>query len=183
MSHLVSSKDTAEVYFPKVLVRKMMRKRTRFGRGLISARMNAVENTGKFFLLYYNVYIIVIFSIFREINYKNAVEQYRRERPKMQQQFSDLKRQLTSISEAEWAAIPEVGDARNRSKRNPRTDQFVIYLSYKIEKKQHKMYKYNFVSNFQSFFSIDFSTCNFCFHLKVEQNVAQFHVVNAVSCN
>lgn len=52
-----------------------------------------------------------------------AVEQYRRERPKIQQQFSDLKRQLTTLTEEEWAAIPEVGDARNRSKRNPRTEQ------------------------------------------------------------
>lgn len=58
----------------------------------------------------------------REQKYKEDVEAYRRERPKIQQQFSDLKRQLAEVKEEEWAAIPEVGDARNKSKRNPRQE-------------------------------------------------------------
>jgi len=45
------------------------------------------------------------------------VEKYRQERPKIQQQFSDLRRELQGVSESEWAAIPEVGDARNRKQR------------------------------------------------------------------
>lgn len=45
-------------------------------------------------------------------------------RPKIQQQFSDLKRELKSVSEDEWASIPEVGDARNRKQRNPRAEKF-----------------------------------------------------------
>lgn len=45
-------------------------------------------------------------------------------RPKIQQQFSDLKRELKSVSEDEWSAIPEVGDARNRKQRNPRAEKF-----------------------------------------------------------
>lgn len=45
-------------------------------------------------------------------------------RPKIQQQFSDLKRELKMVSEDEWAAIPEVGDARNRKQRNPRAEKF-----------------------------------------------------------
>lgn len=45
-------------------------------------------------------------------------------RPKIQQQFSDLKRELKQVSEDEWAAIPEVGDARNRKQRNPRAEKF-----------------------------------------------------------
>ncbi|TMS39247.1 hypothetical protein L596_005802 [Steinernema carpocapsae] len=49
---------------------------------------------------------------YRERKYKNAVETYRKERPKIQQQFSDLKRQLADVSESDWASIPEVGDAR-----------------------------------------------------------------------
>lgn len=28
------------------------------------------------------------------------------------------------VSEDEWAAIPEVGDARNRKQRNPRAEKF-----------------------------------------------------------
>ena len=47
---------------------------------------------------------------------------YRRERPKIQQQFSDLRRQLADVKEEEWAAIPEVGDARNKAKRNGRAE-------------------------------------------------------------
>ncbi|KAK0403909.1 hypothetical protein QR680_017187 [Steinernema hermaphroditum] len=61
---------------------------------------------------------------YRERKYKDAVELYRRERPKIQQQFSDLKRSLADVSEAEWAAIPEVGDARNKAKRNVRAEKF-----------------------------------------------------------
>lgn len=40
------------------------------------------------------------------------LEKYRQERPKIQQQFSDLRRALSSVSEDEWLSIPEVGDAR-----------------------------------------------------------------------
>ncbi|GMT32217.1 hypothetical protein PFISCL1PPCAC_23514, partial [Pristionchus fissidentatus] len=60
----------------------------------------------------------------REKKYKEAIEKYRKERPKIQQEFSDLKRQLSNVSEDEWAAIPEVGDARNKAKRNARTEKF-----------------------------------------------------------
>lgn len=45
-------------------------------------------------------------------------------RPKIQQQFSDLKRSLSSVSLEEWSSIPEVGDSRNRKQRNPRAEKF-----------------------------------------------------------
>uniref|UniRef100_A0A915M987 Pre-mRNA-processing factor 6 n=1 Tax=Meloidogyne javanica TaxID=6303 RepID=A0A915M987_MELJA len=61
---------------------------------------------------------------YRERKYKEAVENYRKERPKIQQQFSDLRRQLATVKEEEWASIPEVGDSRNRAKRNPRIETF-----------------------------------------------------------
>ena len=48
---------------------------------------------------------------------------FRQERPKIQQQFSDLKRKLSSISDDEWLSIPEVGDARNKKQRNPRAEK------------------------------------------------------------
>ena len=54
---------------------------------------------------------------YREEREKREVEKYRQERPKIQQQFSDLKRELATVSEADWGSIPEVGDARNRKQR------------------------------------------------------------------
>ena len=51
---------------------------------------------------------------YREEREKREVEKYRQERPKIQQQFSDLRRDLATVTEDDWAAIPEVGDARNR---------------------------------------------------------------------
>ncbi|VDQ10505.1 unnamed protein product [Trichobilharzia regenti] len=56
--------------------------------------------------------------------YGEEIEKYRRERPKIQQQFMDLKRDLASVSESEWNALPEVGDARNKRQRNPRYERF-----------------------------------------------------------
>lgn len=59
----------------------------------------------------------------REKLFKEEVEKYRQERPKIQQQFSDLKRKLNEVSYEEWATIPEVGDARNKRQRNPRAEK------------------------------------------------------------
>uniref|UniRef100_A0A7E4V8M9 Pre-mRNA-processing factor 6 n=1 Tax=Panagrellus redivivus TaxID=6233 RepID=A0A7E4V8M9_PANRE len=60
----------------------------------------------------------------REVKYKADVEKLLREQPKIQQMFSDLRRPLSTVSEEEWASIPEVGDARNKAKRNPRGEKF-----------------------------------------------------------
>jgi len=46
----------------------------------------------------------------REEREREELERYRRERPKIQQQFADLKRDLGTVSEDEWAAIPDIGD-------------------------------------------------------------------------
>ncbi|GLH16055.1 Protein crooked neck [Gryllus bimaculatus] len=61
---------------------------------------------------------------YREKRLKEELERYRQERPKIQQQFSDLKRGLVTVTEDEWRSVPEVGDARNRKMRNPRTEKF-----------------------------------------------------------
>lgn len=61
---------------------------------------------------------------YREKRLKEELEKYRQERPKIQQQFSDLKRGLISVTEEEWQSIPEVGDARNKKTRNPRAERF-----------------------------------------------------------
>ncbi|EDV20469.1 uncharacterized protein TRIADDRAFT_51004 [Trichoplax adhaerens] len=60
----------------------------------------------------------------REKRFKEEIEKYRQERPKIQQQFSDLRRELASVSEDAWRSIPEVGDIRNKKQRNPRTEKF-----------------------------------------------------------
>ncbi|XP_023221900.1 pre-mRNA-processing factor 6-like [Centruroides sculpturatus] len=59
-----------------------------------------------------------------EAKLKKELERYRQERPKIQQQFSDLKRDLASVTEDDWKNIPEVGDARNKRQRNPRAERF-----------------------------------------------------------
>ncbi|KAJ3069101.1 hypothetical protein HDU98_007829 [Podochytrium sp. JEL0797] len=46
----------------------------------------------------------------REAREKEELAKYRKERPKIQQQFADLKRGLAAVSQDEWAALPEVGD-------------------------------------------------------------------------
>ncbi|RWS06625.1 pre-mRNA splicing factor-like protein [Dinothrombium tinctorium] len=60
---------------------------------------------------------------YREEKHKRVLEKFRQERPKIQQQFSDLKRELASVSEQEWMNIPEVGDSRNKKQRNPRYEK------------------------------------------------------------
>lgn len=61
---------------------------------------------------------------YREKRLREELEKYRQERPKIQQQFSDLKRDLAKVSEDEWKSVPEVGDARNKKQRNPRAEKF-----------------------------------------------------------
>jgi pre-mRNA-processing factor 6 len=62
----------------------------------------------------------------RELKFQEEIKKYRQERPKIQQQFSDLKRTLSEVSDDEWLNIPEVGDARNKKQRNAsiRPDRF-----------------------------------------------------------
>lgn len=61
---------------------------------------------------------------YRENKLRRELEKYRQERPKIQQQFSDLKRDLASVSEQQWRSIPEVGDVRNKKQRNARAEKF-----------------------------------------------------------
>lgn len=59
----------------------------------------------------------------RERRFQEEVDKYRQERPKIQQQFSDLKRKLADVTAEEWMSMPEVGDARNKRQRNPRQEK------------------------------------------------------------
>jgi pre-mRNA-processing factor 6 len=57
----------------------------------------------------------------REAREKEELEKYRKERPKIQQQFADLKRGLSAVTDDEWVNLPEVGDlVRKKGKKNPR---------------------------------------------------------------
>jgi pre-mRNA-processing factor 6 len=53
----------------------------------------------------------------REAREKREREEYEAKNPKISQQFADAKRALSTITEEEWANLPEVGDLTGRNKR------------------------------------------------------------------
>ncbi|RKF54466.1 Pre-mRNA-splicing factor prp1 [Golovinomyces cichoracearum] len=54
----------------------------------------------------------------REARQKAEIEEYERNNPKIQQQFADLKRALGTVSDEDWANLPEVGDLTGKNRRN-----------------------------------------------------------------
>ena len=58
------------------------------------------------------------FDTYREARERQEREEYERNNPKIQQQFADLKRSLASVSDEDWANIPEVGDLTGKNRRN-----------------------------------------------------------------
>lgn len=50
----------------------------------------------------------------REAREKEEMEKIRAEKPKIQQQFADIKRSLATLTEDEWAAIPDASDLSRR---------------------------------------------------------------------
>jgi pre-mRNA-processing factor 6 len=57
-------------------------------------------------------------SAYREAREKAEREEYERNNPKIQQQFADLKRALSTVSDEDWANLPEVGDLTGKNRRN-----------------------------------------------------------------
>lgn len=53
----------------------------------------------------------------REAREKKEEEEYKKNNPKISEQFSDLKRDLGTVSAVEWASLPEVGDLTRKNKR------------------------------------------------------------------
>ncbi|KAL1952612.1 hypothetical protein VTO42DRAFT_4684 [Malbranchea cinnamomea] len=53
----------------------------------------------------------------REARERQEREEYERNNPKIQQQFADLKRSLATVTDEEWANIPEVGDLTGKNRR------------------------------------------------------------------
>ncbi|KAL6865625.1 U4/U6 x U5 tri-snRNP complex subunit Prp1 [Amphichorda felina] len=54
----------------------------------------------------------------REAREQAEREEYERNNPKIQQQFTDLKRALATVSDDEWANLPEVGDLTGKNRRS-----------------------------------------------------------------
>ncbi|KAI5922737.1 pre-mRNA splicing factor [Camillea tinctor] len=63
----------------------------------------------------------------REAREQAEREEYERKNPKIQQQFADLKRGLESVTEEEWAALPEVGDLTGKNRRTKQARQQRFY--------------------------------------------------------
>lgn len=61
----------------------------------------------------------------REAREAAELAKHRAERPKIQQQFADLKRGLSSVTDEEWENIPEVGNL-TRKKRKKDERSFVV---------------------------------------------------------
>ena len=58
-------------------------------------------------------------SFYREAREEAELVKHRAERPKLQQQFVDLKRGLAAVTDEEWTNIPEVGNlTRKKRKRD-----------------------------------------------------------------
>lgn len=53
----------------------------------------------------------------REAREEAELAKHRAERPKLQQQFADLKRGLAVVTDAEWENIPDVGNLTRRKRR------------------------------------------------------------------
>ncbi|KAK2762803.1 hypothetical protein FQN54_000978 [Arachnomyces sp. PD_36] len=53
----------------------------------------------------------------REAREREEREEYERNNPKIQQQFADLKRSLATVTDEDWANIPEVGDLTGKNRR------------------------------------------------------------------
>ena len=61
----------------------------------------------------------------REAREEAELAKERAARPKLQQQFADLKRGLSAVTDSEWENIPEVGNlTRKKRKRDDRS--FVV---------------------------------------------------------
>lgn len=65
--------------------------------------------------------------MYREAREKQQREEYERNNPKIQQQFADLKRALGTISDEDWASIPEVGDLTGRNRRSKQNERQRFY--------------------------------------------------------
>ena len=61
-----------------------------------------------------------LLDLFREARENEELAKHRAERPKIQQQFADLKRGLAQVTDEEWEGIPEVGNLMRKKRKGTR---------------------------------------------------------------
>ena len=76
----------------------------------------------------------------REEREQQEMERLRKEKPRIQQQFTALKRGLAQVTPEEWSAIPDIGDVRAK-KQQKRQEKFTP-LSDAILAKAHQNAQY-----------------------------------------
>lgn len=69
--------------------------------------------------------VLICSNFNREAREAAELTKHRAERPKIQQQFADLKRGLSVVTDEEWENIPEVGNL-TRKKRKKEERSFVV---------------------------------------------------------
>lgn len=67
------------------------------------------------------------FETSREAREAQERRDYEANNPKIQQQFADLKRSLASVSDEDWANIPEVGDLTGKNRRTKQNQRQRFY--------------------------------------------------------
>ncbi|KAJ3615848.1 hypothetical protein Zmor_012258 [Zophobas morio] len=68
-------------------------------------------------------------NLCREARLKEELEKYRKERPKLQTQFADLKQNLSQVTEEDWDAIPDAADTKaKRLKHSSRSERCHLYI-------------------------------------------------------
>ncbi|KAJ8601098.1 hypothetical protein CTAYLR_007845 [Chrysophaeum taylorii] len=60
----------------------------------------------------------------REEKLLETMKRYREERPKISDQFADLKRELKDVTRDEWEGIPDIGDQSLRHKQKKRPERY-----------------------------------------------------------
>src|SRR5690242_6724044 len=61
-----------------------------------------------------------------EARANDVLSAHRAERPKIQQQFADLKRGLSAVTDEEWEGIPEVGNLTRRKRQRNYERTYVV---------------------------------------------------------
>ena len=100
-------------------VDQKLEKRRRARRCVISLHLSPTESVGLSTLFCQSEQITDLNAVqtYREARETLEKEQYEADNPKIQQQFADLKRGLSSMSEDDWANLPEPGDLTRKNKR------------------------------------------------------------------
>ena len=79
----------------------------------------------------------------REQRIAEQLTKYRSVRPKLQHQFTDLKRDLQHVSEEQWNELPEPGEHRKHSAAEKRNERYIPAPDTLLEPALHDLAKYN----------------------------------------